>query len=124
LISRLTVTGIRSSPVPFFIKPITNGVAEKIDSGFLRPNLKTHYDFLEGQLQTSPDEGNFLCGKAITAADIMLSFPLQAGQSRTGFTKEDYPKVWEYLDRLQEREAYKRAVQKIIDVEGEFKTTL
>ena len=54
----------------------------------------------------------------------MLSFPLQAGQSRTGFTKEDYPKVWEYLDRLQEREAYKRAVQKIIDVEGEFKTTL
>ncbi|KEF56905.1 glutathione S-transferase [Exophiala aquamarina CBS 119918] len=120
----IIVQRIRSSPVPFFIKPITNGVAGKIDSSFLRPNFKTHYDFLEGQLKTSPDDGGFLCGKAITAADIMLSFPLQAGQSRTGFTKEDYPKVWEYLNRLQEREAYKRAVQKIIDVEGEFKTTL
>jgi glutathione S-transferase len=120
----LTNAGIRSSPVPFFIKPITNAVAGKVESGFLAPNLKTHYGFLEGQLKTSPNDGGFLCGKEITAADIMLSFPLEAGQSRSGFTKEDYPQVWEYIDRLHEREAYKRAVQKIVDIEGEFKTNL
>lgn len=110
--------------MPFFIKPVTNAVAGKVESGFLAPNLKTHYDFLEGQLKTSPNGGGFLCGKEITAADIMLSFPLEAGQSRSGFTKEDYPQVWEYIDRLHEREAYKRAVQKIVDIEGEFKTNL
>lgn len=71
----LTTTEIRTSPVPFFIKPITNAVAGKVESGFLATNFKTHYDFLEGQLKTSPDEGGFLCGKEITAADIMLSFP-------------------------------------------------
>lgn len=120
----LTTTEIRTSPVPFFIKPITNAVAGKVESGFLATNFKTHYDFLEGQLKTSPDEGGFLCGKEITAADIMLSFPLEAGQSRSGFTREDYPLVWAYVDRLHEREAYKRSVQKIVDIEGEFKSTL
>ncbi|KIX07848.1 uncharacterized protein Z518_02502 [Rhinocladiella mackenziei CBS 650.93] len=120
----LMVGRIRKSPVPFFIKPITNGVASKIESSFLQRNFKTHYDFLENQLATSPEGGNLLCGKDITAADIMLSFPLEAGQTRTGFTKDQYPKVWAYLNNLHEREAYKRAVQKIVDVEGHFKRTL
>ena len=118
------MSGIRTSPVPFFIKPITNAVANKVESGFLAPNFKTHYNFLEEQLKTSPDDGTFLCGNELTAADIMLSFPLAAGQSRSGFSREDYPRVWAYIDRLHEREAYQRAVQKIVDIEGEFKTTL
>ena len=54
----------------------------------------------------------------------MMSFPLEAGQSRTGFTKEQYPRIWDYVDRLHEREAYKRAVAKIVEVEGHFKANL
>jgi glutathione S-transferase len=55
---------------------------------------------------------------------VMLSFPLEAGEGRSGFTRSQYPKVWAYLDRIHEREAYKRAVAKIVEVEGDFKTTL
>ncbi|EXJ87413.1 glutathione S-transferase [Capronia epimyces CBS 606.96] len=124
MLMSLLVNRVRNSPVPFFIKPITNGVASKIESSFLQRNFKTHYDFLEGQLATVPDGGNFLCGKDLTAADIMLSFPLEAGQSRSGFSKEQYPKIWAYIDRLHEREAYKRSVQKIVELEGDFKTSL
>lgn len=122
--SLLTELEIRNSPVWFFIKPITTGIASSVEAAFLARNFKTHYDFLEGQLTTAPDGGNFLCGKDLTAADIMMSFPLEAGQSRSGFTKDQYPKIWDYVDRLHEREAYKRAVAKIIVLEGRFKTTL
>jgi glutathione S-transferase len=115
---------IKTSSVPFFIKPITNGIVNRITSFFLRPNFETHYKFLESQLDTSPNSGEFLCGENLTAADILMSFPLEAGESRSGMTKEQFPRVWEYVARLHEREAYKRAVQKIVEVEGSFKTNL
>lgn len=99
-------------------------MASKIESSYLRRNLKTHYDFVESQLATSPDGGSYLCGNNLTAADVLMSYPLEAGKTRSGFTKEQYPKIWAYVDRLHEREAYKRSVAKIVDVEGEFKTKL
>jgi len=124
LLMALMVKRIRSSPVPFFIKPVTNGVANTIESSFLKRNFKIHYDFLESQLATSPDNGSFLCGKNLTAADIMMSFPMEAGQSRSGMTKAQYPKIWAYIDQLHQRPAYKRSVDIIVDREGEFKTAV
>jgi glutathione S-transferase len=124
--------------VPFFIKPITNGVASKIEAGFLSRSMKGHYDFVEEQLKTS--RGDFLCGADLTGADIMLSckstgffrptcsdtspVPLEAGKSRSGFTESQYPLIWAYVDRIHQREAYKRAVAKIVAIEGDFKTSL
>lgn len=91
---------------------------------FLEPNFKTHYTFLESQLETSPDGGDFLCGKDITGADMLMEFPLVAGGSRSGMTKEAFPKLNAYIEKLHEREAYKRAVEKIELTEGSFKTNL
>ncbi|KAI9681113.1 MAG: hypothetical protein M1817_002395 [Caeruleum heppii] len=124
LVTSLLVSSIRNSPVPFFIRPITNGVAGKIESMFLEPNFKTHFEFLEGQMATSPDEGAYLCGKEMTGADIIMSFPLEASRGRAGLTPDKYPKLCEYIDRIQARPAYKRAVQKIIDVEGSYSPLL
>jgi len=90
----------------------------------LAPSFDTHYKFLEGQLASSPDQGQFLCGKDLSAADILLSFPLEAGRSRSGMTREQCPETWAYLDWQQQRDAYRRAVQKIEAVEGRFKTNL
>ncbi len=117
-------TAIKNSSVPFFIKPITNSVADRITSMFLRPNFETHYKFIESQLETSPDGGDYLCGKDLTAADILMSFPLEAGKSRSGMTQEQCPRLWRYVDLLHQREAYQRSVQKIRDIEGSFKTNL
>jgi glutathione S-transferase len=90
LISVLT-RGIKKGPVPFLIKPITHAIVGKITSLFLAPNFKTRYTFLEDQLKTSPDGGEFLCGKNLTAADILMSFPLEAGQSRSRMLEVDCP---------------------------------
>jgi glutathione S-transferase len=114
----LTARTIKAAPVPFFIRPITSGVAGKIQSGFLEPNFSTHFTFLEGQLKTSG--GNYLCGPNLTGADILLSFPLIAGGSKTGLTEEKYPALHAYVERLENEPGYKKAVEKIIEIEGSF----
>jgi len=53
-----------------------------------------------------------------------MSFALEAGQGRSGMTKDVLPLLWAYVDRIHDREAYKRSVQKIEQVEGSFKTHL
>lgn len=99
-------------------------IAGKLDSMFVQPNLKTNFDFLESQLASSPNGGEYLCGQSLTGADILLSFPLEAAQGRAGMTADKYPRLCEYIERLQARDAYKRAVQKIIDIEGEYNPLL
>lgn len=49
-------------------------VANQILSSFVLPNLKAQLGFLEQQLETSG--GDFLCGKNLTSADVLLSFGL------------------------------------------------
>jgi glutathione S-transferase len=120
----LTHPDIKKAPVPFFLRPITNGIASKIETSYLNEQFRLHYNFLEDQLSTSPNTGEYLCGKDITGADILMSFALEAGNRSSGFTQEEYPKVFAYVDRLYQREAYKRATEKIVEVEGQFRAIL
>lgn len=50
-----------------------------------------------------------------------MSFPLVAAKQRAGLTKESYPELFEYVQRLEGEEGYKRAVEKIVEIEGEFR---
>jgi glutathione S-transferase len=118
----LIANSIKTAPVPFFIRPITGRVAGNIQSSFLNPNFATHFAFLEDQLKTSG--GNYLCGPNLTGADILLSFPLIAGGSRAGLTKEKYPTLHTYVQRLENEPGYKRSTEKIVEIEGKFEATL
>ena len=123
---RLTLrsfSGIKTKS-PFYVKPITNAIVNNISSMLLEPNFKAQFAFLESQISSSPNGGQYLCGTELTGADIMMSFPLGAAKGRAGFSKEKHPKLWAYVERLESREAYKKAVQKIIDVEGSYDPTL
>lgn len=85
---------------------------------FLNKNFVTQWSFLESQLKSSPDNGKYLCGKDITAADILMSFPLiVASRSKVGMT--EYPKLMEYTKMLEENEVYIRSTKKIEEVSGE-----
>jgi glutathione S-transferase len=123
MIVALLVEQIRNAPVPFFLKPITRGIAGKIDSGYLNKNFTSHMDFLEDQLKTSG--GDFFCGSQLTGADVMMVFPLEAGEKRVGITEAKYPLLHKYIRRIHEREAYKKAIKKVEDATGEkFNMTL
>ncbi|POS85688.1 hypothetical protein EPUL_001760 [Erysiphe pulchra] len=127
LMQALFTSKIQNAPLPFFLKPITNFIAGRIRSSYLDANYKTHFSFLESQLSTSPNDGKYLCGPNLTGADVLMSFPLIAAlgaSSTTGLTEANYPKLYSYVKALEEEPGYKRAVEKIIQTEGKFKSLL
>lgn len=87
---------------------------------FLNKNFETHYSFLESQLASSPDGGKYLCGPDLTAADILMSFPLMVARTSRGkVSMSDYPKLNEYTNLLENNEVYLRSLKKIEEVSGE-----
>lgn len=58
---------------PFLVKPIARAIAGRVEGMFLNENLKNNFSMLEGQLASSPDGEEYLCGKDITGADILMS---------------------------------------------------
>jgi glutathione S-transferase len=74
---------------------------------FINAQLKLHLDFLEGEL----DGGPWFLGERFSAADIMMSFPIEAARARAGLD-ETRPKLMDFLKRIHGRDAYRRAVEK------------
>ncbi|EGP89879.1 unnamed protein product [Zymoseptoria tritici ST99CH_1A5] len=119
----LFIDQIRNAPVPFFIKPITKTIAGRVDAAYLTANYATHFAFLESQLASSPQGGKYLCGKDLTAADILMSFPIMAAKAQL-LKKAEYPKLYAYAEMLEGHEGFKRSVKYIEEVTGEpFKAT-
>lgn len=110
--------------MPFIIRPISSAIATRIFSSFILPNAKRHWRFLEAQLASSG--GPYLCGDKLTAADILMSFPVIASQNRLdemgawegGSWKVEHPKVWEYVQRLEAEKGYLRSIEKVKEIEG------
>ncbi|MCJ1308586.1 hypothetical protein MMC25_002239 [Agyrium rufum] len=123
LIVMLVADGIKNAKVPFFIKPITNSISGNIKSSFVSPQLTNNFDFLESQLASSPGGGEYLCGKNVTAADILMSFPVGAAKQASLIPKEKYPKICAYVEKLESLESFKRAQKRINDTEGTFNKT-
>jgi len=68
--------------------------------------IENHFGFLDGELAHS----DFFVGKELTAADINLSFPIQAARLLHGLDK--LPNLARFLDRMHARPAYKRALER------------
>lgn len=103
--------------MPFFIKPVTRAIGTRVEDQFLNRNFDTHFGFLESQLATSPNGGEWLCGKDITAADIMLSFPLIAGKAKIDAAK--FPKLTALVKRYEEHPGYLSSIKLIEEKTGE-----
>ncbi|KAJ7503082.1 glutathione S-transferase-like protein [Mycena galericulata] len=118
----LVADNIKHAPVPFFIRPVTSQISGKIHAAYLSREFVAHFAFLEEQLSTAPNGGPYLCGTKLTGADMMMSFPvLIATNGMRGVDKATHPKLFAYAELLQASESYKRAVEKIVVLEGEYK---
>ncbi|GAB2536601.1 glutathione S-transferase family protein [Rhodanobacter koreensis] len=107
LLLKLVFRRVETAPAPFFVKPIAKGIAHKVMSSFVDPQLKLHLDYLESELGKS----EWFAGNAFSAADIQLSFPLEAFAARGGLDAR-YPRLTAFLQRIHARPAYQRALQK------------
>ena len=73
----------------------------------VRPMLNVHLDYIEAELASRP----WFAGDAISAADIMMSFPLEAVRAKVGL-EHCGPSTNAWLDRIHARPAYLRALAK------------
>ncbi|QEI08907.1 glutathione S-transferase [Pigmentiphaga aceris] len=105
LLLKLVFDKVEKAPMPFFIKPIAKAIAGKVKSGFISPQLKTHLDFMEGEL----GKRTWFAGEAFSGADIQMSFPLEAAASRGGLDASR-PRLMDWLSRIHARPAYQKAL--------------
>jgi glutathione S-transferase len=95
----------RIEAAPLLVRPIAKGIAGKVRSGYLNPNIKRNLDFMEATLA----ESTWFCGERLTAADVQMSFAVEAAEVRTDLTA-NYPHLAAFLDRVRARPAYKAAL--------------
>ena len=105
LLMKLIFDRIERGPMPFFVKPIAKGIAAKVKGGFIQPNIDRNFNFIEAELGKSP----WFAGDELTAADVQMSFPLEAAAARGGPAAKQ-PRVTEFLQRIHARPAYQRAL--------------
>jgi glutathione S-transferase len=107
LLLTLIFNKVRSAPMPFFAKPIAQGIADKVMGNFVTPQVELHLDFLEATLGKSA----WFAGEQFSVADIQLSFPLETAASRGGLDASR-PRLMDFLARIHARPAYQRALEK------------
>ena len=93
--------------MPFFAKPIARGIAAKVKAMMIEPNLKPQLDFMEGELARS----EWFAGAEFSAADIQMSFPVEASAMRAGLDASR-PKLMTFLKKIHARPAYRRALER------------
>ena len=69
--------------------------------------MARHLDWLEGELA----ERAWFAGDEFTAADIMMSFPIEISRSRAGLG-EERPNLIDWLERIHARPAYAAALRR------------
>ena len=105
LLLSLIFRKIETAPAPFFVKPISRKISAKVKASFIAPQTALHLSHIEQELSGK----DWLMGE-LSGADIMMSYPLQAAESRFGLT--GYPNLQAYLQRIAAHPAYRRAVAK------------
>ncbi|MFT3777188.1 MAG: glutathione S-transferase [Ottowia sp.] len=106
LLLKLVFDRIAAAPMPFFAKPIARRIVGQAMAGFIGPQLKLHLGYLEGELARR----DWFAGDAFSAADVQLSYPIEAARQRAGLNATDHPRLTGWLARIHARPAYQRAL--------------
>lgn len=105
LLMSLVFSRLNQAPMPFFVKPVARGISDKVMKTFVGPQVKLHLDYMENELARS----QWFAGDDFSAADIQMSFPVEAASARAGF--DSRPNLRRFLERIHARPAYQRALE-------------
>ncbi|MDZ8085022.1 MAG: glutathione S-transferase [Nostoc sp. DedQUE12b] len=99
-----------SAMLPLVMQVILNNFGagdSSVVSGFVAPQIKLHFDYIEDELR----KNTWFVGNEFTAADIQMSFPLEIVAALPEEVK-NRPKLKEFVERIHGRPAYKRALER------------
>jgi len=97
-----------SAMLPVMLRLYTSrlGEAAKPLEARIQSEIERHFGYLDAQLAGS----DYFVGNELSAADIQLSFPIQAAKLLHGLEK--FPNLARFLQRVQARPAYRRALER------------
>lgn len=106
LVMKLVFMTLPRQPMPFFVRPIARKLCGAVIERLIEPNVSSALAFMQQHLARH----TWFCGEAISLADFQMSFAVKAALSRGSDTRP-YPHVRAWLERVNARPAYQRAVR-------------
>lgn len=107
MVLTLLLNRMETAPMPFFAKPIAKRLVGAVKAGYLDHTVKALFDHLDAELRRS----EWLAGDAFSAADIMMSFPIEAASQRSAQAK-GRKSFDAFVKKIQTRPAYKKALDR------------
>lgn len=107
LLLKLVFNRVETAPMPFFAKPFARGIARQVKGKFVEPQILQHLNYMNNELAAT----GWFAGAEFSAADVQMSFPLEAAAARGGLDKQ-WPHLMSFLERVHDRPAYKRTLQR------------
>ncbi|PHY13785.1 glutathione S-transferase [Caulobacter sp. B11] len=105
LLLKLVFTALPTR-APALLRGLVKAIANGAQKGFIDPQVTAHIDYWDDELAKSP----WFAGPDFTAADIMMSFPLEAAAARAGAGGR--PRVKAFLEKIHARPAYRQALER------------
>jgi glutathione S-transferase len=90
-----------------YARGVANGISKAMNANMIDPQITAHTSYWEAELGRS----EWFAGDAFSAADIMMSFPIEAAGARIGYGA-DKPKLKAFLQKIHARPAYQRALER------------
>lgn len=90
---------------PGLLRGLVTNIAKQGEARVADPQIAMHVDYWDNELSRA----EWFAGPEFTAADIMMSFPLEAAAARAG--AKSRPMVKAFLDRIHARPAYLAALK-------------
>lgn len=107
LLMRLAFDSLSGKMAPLPIRPLGALIGVGVKAQFIDPQIRLHLGYLEGELGAH----DWFVGEAFSAADVMMSFPLEAVAAR-GLLDAGLPRLQAWLAAVQARPAYQRALER------------
>ncbi len=107
LLVGLIMSKVSKAKVPFFVRPVVQGIVRNVNTSYTWPEISGHATFLEGHLAEHP----WFSGEQFGIADIQMSYGVVAAIERDAI-RDDVPKVHDWVARIRARPAYERAVER------------
>jgi glutathione S-transferase len=105
LLLKLVFTRLPTSS-PFLVRGVARGISNAVLKRMVDPQIAMHASYWNDELGRHA----WFAGDDFSAADIMMSFPLEAAASRAG--AREWPRVKAFLETIHARPAYRRALER------------
>ena len=105
LVMKLIFGRLGKPPMPWLIRPIAGAIGKGVQQNYIDKQLVTHAAYIEDHLAKNA----WFAGETFSAADIQMSFPIEALASR--FPTDNYPRLKQWLATIQARPAYQQALK-------------